>query len=340
MLRLDAVAYLWKQIGTTCIHLPQTHWMVKLMRAVLDIIAPHVLLLTETNVPHNENISYFGRGEDEAQMVYNFTLPPLLLHTFVRNNADALTRWATDHLQLNAATNTFLNFTASHDGIGVRPLEGILAPEDIQTVIEAVKISGGQVSYRQNSDGTLSPYELNITFVDAMSDKDPAVHVQKFMASQAIQYALPGVPASYIHSLIGSRNWQEGFHRTGRARTINRQPLAVDDVITELKHAGSFRARIFSAYMKLIDMRTSHGAFHPKAPFKILSLSPDLFAIKRWNDQHAVLALTNVTRDDIRADLSALAPPTMTDLISGEKMPTDPLCLRPYQYVWLLKSDD
>ncbi|PJF38844.1 MAG: hypothetical protein CUN55_16105, partial [Phototrophicales bacterium] len=65
-LRLDAIAFLWKELHTPCIHLPQTHAIIQLVRAVFDEIAPHVLLITETNVPHDENISYFGNGYNEA----------------------------------------------------------------------------------------------------------------------------------------------------------------------------------------------------------------------------------------------------------------------------------
>lgn len=340
LFRLDAIAYLWKQIGTPCIHLPQTHKMVKLFRAILDIIAPGVLLLTETNVPHNENISYFGSGEDEAQMVYNFTLPPLLLYTFTKNNAEALTRWAADQLKLNSNTNTFLNFTASHDGIGVRPLEGILPVEEIQALVDAIKTNGGQVSYKQNNDGTLSPYELNITYVDALQDDDAQTHIQKFMASQAIQYALPGVPASYIHSLLGSRNWQEGFRDTGRARTINRQPLDVDEVIAALDAPTSFRARIFSSYSSLIKIRTGQRAFHPMAGFEVLPLGHELFAIKRWDARQAILALTNVTPGPVSVDLSTILPrEAMMDLISGNTVQTRPLAMTPYQYVWLTEPN-
>lgn len=338
--RLDAIAYLWKQVGTPCIHLPQTHKMVKLFRAILDIIAPRVLLLTETNVPHIENISYFGSGEDEAQMVYNFTLPPLLLYTFTTNNAEALTRWAADQLKLNSNTNTFLNFTASHDGIGVRPLEGILPAEEIQSLVDAMKANGGQVSYKQNSDGTLSPYELNITYVDALMDDDAHIHIQKFMASQAIQYALPGVPASYIHSLLGSRNWQEGFRHTGRARTINRQHLDVDEVIAALEAPTSFRARIFSSYLSLIKIRTGQSAFHPLAGFEVLSLGHELFAIKRWEAHQTILALTNVTPRPVSVDLSAIRPHEfMMDLIDGKTVRIRPLSLAPYQYVWLTEPN-
>ncbi|MBW2252298.1 MAG: sugar phosphorylase, partial [Deltaproteobacteria bacterium] len=251
IIRLDAIAYLWKEIGTSCIHLGQTHDVVKLFRLIFDKVAPHVMILTETNVPHDENISYFGDGNNEAQMVYNFTLPPLLLYSFLKEDASVLSNWARG-LDLKSDSNTFFNFTASHDGIGVRPLEGILPAKEINLLVETVKNNGGRVSYKKNSDGSESPYELNITYVDALLNTkfDPdRYHAQRFLASQAIQYAFPGVPATYIHSLLGSRNWEDGVRQTNMARTINREKLRTDDVISQLEDFETFRSRIFHPYI-------------------------------------------------------------------------------------------
>ena len=335
ILRLDAIAYLWKEIGTNCIHLSQTHDMVKLFRSILDIVAPDVMIITETNVPHDENISYFGDGRDEAQMVYNFTLPPLLFYTFVKQDASTLSQWARG-LHLESGTNTFYNFTASHDGIGVRPLEGILPPEEIDGLAEVVKANGGQVSYKRNPDGSDSPYELNITYLDAiLADKD-SNQTEKFLASQAIQYALPGVPATYIHSLLGSRNWLDGVQQTGRARTINRQKLQVDDVLAQLNDPESFRARIFNAYINLIKIRSKQPAFHPNADFEILELDPKVFAIMRSSKAQVIFALTNISSQNISVSLPAekISKP-MVDLISGEKLHNDSTTLKPYQFLWL-----
>jgi hypothetical protein len=123
-IRLDAVAYLWKAIGTPCIHLPNTHRIVRLFRAALDAVAPQVRLITETNVSHAENVAYFGNGQDEAQLVYNFALPPLVLHALQTGDARAITQWA-GSLALPSKRVTFLNFLASHDGIGLNAARGI-----------------------------------------------------------------------------------------------------------------------------------------------------------------------------------------------------------------------
>jgi glycosidase len=340
ILRLDAIAYLWKEIGTSCIHLPQTHDVVKLFRAVLDLVAPDAIILTETNVPHDENISYFGDGHDEAQMVYNFTLPPLLFYTMVKEDATVLSQWAKG-LYLESANNTFFNFTASHDGIGVRPLEGILDPAELDGLIEIVKANQGQVSYKQNPDGSESPYELNITYVDAIVADTSSTRADKFLASQSIQYTLPGVPATYIHSLLGSRNWVEGVKQTGRARTINREKLPLEKLISELNDPESFRARVFFPYLDLIRTRKKQSAFHPNAGFDILQINPKVFGIKRYSKNQTIYALTNISSKTISVSLSEMASAHQTtDLITGQTVKTAAFDLNPYQYMWLEENSE
>lgn len=340
-IRLDAIAYLWKEIGTSCIHLKQTHDMVRLFRKILDTVAPDVMIITETNVPHEENISYFGQGQGEAQMVYNFTLSPLLFYSFANEDSTILSHWAKG-LELKSDENTFFNFTASHDGIGVRPLEGILAKEKIDQLIEIVKENGGEVSYKKNPDGSESPYELNITYVDALLDKknktDP-YHAERFLASQAIEFVFPGVPAVYIHSILGSHNWTKGVEQTKRARTINRQKLQLDDLLSELNDPESFRPRIFFPYIELIKTRRKQQAFHPNADFEILDVDPRVFAVKRFVKEQVIFALTNISSQTLTVSLSASSSGDvshiMKDLISGENFSTSSICLTPYQYVWL-----
>jgi glycosidase len=335
VIRLDAIAYLWKEIGTNCIHLSQTHDVVKLFRKVLDIVAPEVIIITETNVPHEENISYFGDGEDEAQMVYNFTLPPLLFYSFAVGNSKILSDWAKG-LKLESSSNTFFNFTASHDGIGVRPLEGILSNKEIGRLVEIVRKNGGYISFKKNPDGTESPYEMNITYVDALINNEKKMGTNRFLASQAIQFALPGVPAAYIHSILGSRNWEEGVRHTNRARTINREKLQIEEVISQLKNPGSFRSRIFSSYIDLIRVRKRQQAFHPNASFEVLDIDSKIFAILRYCNNQTIYVLTNISSEYVSLSLSGQGvPPEMKDILTGNIFNTDTLLLNPYQYVWL-----
>ena len=338
MIRLDAIAYLWKTPGTSCIHLPETHDMVRLFRRVLDLKAPDTILITETNVPHSENIRYFGNGGDEAQMVYNFSLPPLLLHALITGRARILSDWAKT-LAAPSDRTTFFNFTASHDGIGVRPLEGLLTASQLHRLVDHVQRNGGQVSTRQNPDGSTSPYELNISYLAAL--KDPSVtpdpfQVARFLASQAVALALPGVPGIYIHSLLGSPNWAEGVRLTGRARTINRATLRVDTVRAELADPTSMRARVFYPYLDLLRVRVRQPAFNPCAGMNVLPLDDRVLALKRSCPRQTLLALTNCSADRLTIALPIPTDGTpMVDLIGGGSIDPARVPLTPYQTRWL-----
>ncbi|MBC8074667.1 MAG: sugar phosphorylase [Chloroflexales bacterium] len=326
LIRMDAIAYLWKEIGTRCIHLPQTHEVVQLWRTVLDATAPRTLIVSETNVPHAENISYFGDGTNEAQLVYQFPLAPLTLHAFHTQNASYLTQWAAG-LQPPSDSTTFFNFLASHDGIGVRPAEGILPLAEVQKLAELATAHGGNVSYKDNPDGTRSPYELNINYFDALSDPaagEPlAAQVSRFMAAQAILLSLQGVPGIYVHSLFGSRNWRAGVEETGRFRTINRQKWDRAAFEAELDEAGGLRQQVFGRYRDLLKARTAEAAFHPNGAQRVLDLHPALLAFVRSAPAgtNHVLCVHNASGSAVQldADLAATFAPgaALTDLVGG-----------------------
>lgn len=283
-IRLDAIAYLWKEIGTSCIHLPETHRVIQLMRAVLDEVAPGVRLITETNVPHADNISYFGDGTNEAQLVYNFALPPLVLHSLAVGNAEKLSRWAAT-LELPSDRTTYFNFLASHDGIGMNPARGILSQAEIDALVARAVAHGGFVNYKHNSDGSKSPYELNITYFDALSDpaaaEPVAVAIKRFLVAHAIMFSLVGVPGIYFHSLFGSRNDRAGALASGINRRINRQKLSRAELEAGLADAGSVRAQVFQGLAQLLELRRANPAFAPAARQRLLELDARVFAVLR-----------------------------------------------------------
>lgn len=347
-IRLDAIGYLWKEIGTTCIHLSQSHCVVQLFRAILDAVAPNVSLITETNVPHAENVSYFGDGYNEAQLVYQFSLAPLVLHTFRTGNAEALQSWATT-LDTPSDQTTFFNFVASHDGIGVMPAKGILSEAEIQALADQTLAHGGQVSYKTNPDGSKSVYELNITLFDALSDPnatEPEVlRIDRFIASQAIMLAMAGVPGIYVHSLVGSHNNQAGVAETGRARTINREKWRQDKLEAKLAKPDSTAAKIFQHYTPLLKVRAARPAFHPNGTQQIIHGNPALFALLRTapDNTEKILCLHNITgqAQEFVVDMATLpVSGEVQDLLSNEAITVNgqqsTVFLAPYQVRWLL----
>jgi glucosylglycerate phosphorylase len=346
-IRLDAIAYLWKEIGTACIHLPQTHQVIQFLRAVLDDVAPYVQLITETNVPHEDNLSYFGDGTNEAQLVYNFALPPLVLHTFRVGDASALSNWAKE-LTLPSNQVTFFNFLASHDGIGLNPVRGILSADEIDALVETTLEHGGLVSYKHNSDGSQSPYEMNINYFDALSNpqgnESMELQANRFMTAQAILLSLVGMPGIYFHSLFGSRSWHEGVNLTGRNRTINRQKFDLATFESELRDVSSLRYHVFHCYAQLLRARSTSSAFHPHGKQQVLDCGKAIFALLRLSPDASqrVLCLHNVSdqpqRVTVLEDISGSPTNRFTDLIVS-RLISDPLngtsVLKPYQTLWL-----
>jgi glycosidase len=346
LLRLDAAAYFWKEPGTSCFNLPQTHGLVRTLRAAVEAAAPEAKLVAETNVPHAENVRYFGDGTDEAHLIYNFALPPLILHTFRTGDPRRLAEWV-NGLSLPGGRAAFLNFLASHDGIGLRAVQDILPEADVRELVRRTLDHGGRVSFRGTGDGNEAPYELNINFFDALSDprgnEPPDRQAARFLAAHAVQLSLAGVPALYFHSLVGSRGWIEGVERTGQNRTVNRQKLERSALEAELADPAGRRARVLRGLLQLIRARAESAAFDPYGTQRSLPDFGPVFVLLRVSPRggERVLCVQNVTASaqTLAANLeSIIGAPWATDLITGRRFSLrrrKGLRLEPYRSLWL-----
>ncbi len=344
--RLDAIAFLWKTVGTKCIHLKETHEVVKLFRDILDWLAPEVVLLTETNVPNKENLSYFGRG-NEAHMVYQFSLPPLLLHGLLSGSSKYLHEWAKSLPSLKNKC-TFLNFTSSHDGIGVRPLQGLVPDKELDVLVKEVKKRKGLVSFKSNPDGSKNPYELNITYFAALSvpgNSESELGIQRFLTSQYIAASFKGVPAVYIHCLTATPNDLEGVEESGMPRRINRKKWDEAQLDEWLSSDDSVQRRVFDDYVLVLRRRSDYPAFHPDADQRILDLGEKAFGLVRRSigDEQMIYCLSNFTGKKLTlSKLDKLkgvaANGELRDIISGLNISIAKgnLVLKAYQTVWLV----
>ncbi|PFH88993.1 alpha-amylase family glycosyl hydrolase [Bacillus sp. AFS088145] len=331
--RLDAVGYMWKEVGTSCIHLEKTHEIVKLFRDLLDEAAKGTVMITETNVPHLDNISYFGNGHDEAQMVYQFPLPPLVLYSLHNGNGSVLTNWA-KNLEGSGEDTTFFNFLASHDGIGLNPIRGIIPEEEILSLVEDLKVEGALVNYKKNSDGTESPYEINVTYLDALNKQSSSddLRVKKFLLAHSVLLTFQGVPAIYIQSMLGSRNDYAGVERTGMNRSINRQKYSLVEIEKELKEEGSLRNKVFTELTKIIQVRKGEKLFNPDVIMEVLEVNEKVFAIKRINEDESIVILHNLSNEEVNCDLNG----KYMNILTGEVEEfNEYISLDPYQFLWL-----
>ena len=335
--RLDAVGYMWKTPGTRCIHLEKTHQLVKLFRAIANHVAPGTVIITETNVPHQDNISYLGNGHDEAQMVYQFSLPPLVLHAIHTGSARALRQWASS-LDLSSNDTTFFNFLASHDGIGLNPARGILSEVEIVSLVRDLALEGALVSYKNNPDGSTSPYEINVTFLDALNREadDDATRLKRFLLAHAILLVFPGVPAIYIQSILGGRNHYDGVRAAGHNRAINRQKYDLQQIEAALAGGDWLRQQIYTRLSQLIQLRRRQPAFHPDNPMTIYDSENALLVLSRHQPERGdgLLCVFNLSGRSVETRLPVAQ--TLQDVVSGEKIDgTQPVKLDAWQFMWL-----
>lgn len=336
-IRLDAVGFMWKIPGTSCIHLEQTHCLIQLFRAITDAVAPGTVIITETNVPHKDNISYFGDGENEAQMVYQFSLPPLVLHAVHCQDVKALSQWA-GSLVLPSTHTTWFNFLASHDGIGLNPLRGILPESEILSLVEKLQQEGALVNWKNNPDGTRSPYEINVTYLDALSLQDSSddERIARFILAHAVLLSFPGVPAVYIQSILGSRNDYEGVERLGYNRAINRKKYTAGQVDSELNNKKSIRSQIYSRLSELIAIRRGESAFHPDSQAVFDAVGEQILKIIRVAENgERITALFNFSNK-----MQTVYEQTLSgkELLSGQHISGTDLTLNPWQVMWIKEN--
>ena len=348
IVRLDAVTYLWSELGSSCAHLEQNHIIIKLLRDVLDAVAPHVAFITETNVPHEENIQYFGDGTDEAQMVYNFALPPLVLHAFQTGSSAHLIKWASG-LGKVSDTATYFNFLDSHDGVGVVPVKNILSKDEIEMMALRVLEHGGFISYKDDGDGTISPYELNTTWYSALnredSDETTDLQIKRFMASRSIAMVMMGVPGIYLPSLFGSKNDADAVLEKGETRSINRKTFDKETLYRILNDKGTSTYKVSHEFGGMIEKRIKERAFHPNASQRVLNIADSVFSLIRTSvdGKDNILCITNITAREQHIELDTngvgLREVTWHDILSKRSFRSPKgilsLNLEPYDVLWL-----
>ena len=341
--RLDAVAFLWKEIGTNCIHLPQTHEMIRLLRVLIEHYCPDAILITETNVPNHENLSYFGNA-NEAHAIYNFSLPPLVLQALASGSCQHLKTWQMSMPPAQLGTFYF-NFLASHDGIGLRPVEGLLSEQEIGALVNTMQQSGARISWRATSEGKDKPYEINISLYDAMErthEGQDNYQLERFLCAHTIMLALEGIPGIYIHSLLGTQNDYHGVEASNHNRAINRHQWQIDALLDELQSEKSHHHHVFERMKKRLKIRIAQPAFHPNAVQFTLHINDEVFGFWRQSidKKQSIFCLNNVSSKELVIPLSSInliGLQTWSDLISGECYSDirEDITLKPYQCLWL-----
>ena len=337
IIRLDAIAYIWKNENSNCINLEETHKIIMIIRKVFDNVFPHVMLLPEANVPSKENIQYLGNGKNEAQLIYQFCFSTLVLYTFYSQNVIRLLEYLKNIPQLSE-NNYFFNVLATHDGIGLRPVLDILNENEINLILNEMKKRKVEISYKSEKNGKKTPYEMNVTYFDALNDINDSIenNIKKFIAAHAILLSIQGFPALYFHSLFGTRNYTEGFKKTGHPRTLNRRKFEYHELEGLLNNPESHESQIFKSISNLLQIRKTSTAFHPKSNQKVLNLSKNIFSIVREKEDK-ILVLVNISnKSEIVKIPNNFKSKKIKNLIDKQKFQKImEIRLKPFEIMWL-----
>lgn len=345
--RLDAIAFLWKKAGSASINLEETHNVVRLLRLLIEHAQSDAVIITETNIPNRENLSYFGNA-NEAHCVYNFALPPLLVNTLLTGNSHHLKLWLMSMPAAQLGT-TYFNFIASHDGMGLRPIEGMLTDEESQVLVDTLQGFGGRISWRalENEQGEAirKPYEVNISLFDALKGTlagEDDKGIDRFLCAHAIMLGLEGIPGIYVHSLLATRNDYQRMENTGHNRSINRHQWPYDELELLLKTDNSHHKIVFTEIKKLLALRQQQKAFHPNAQQFTLHLGDAIFAYWRQSldNSQSIFCISNISAQEqefMLSDINLDSHHDWFDLLTGKQMTSQEMVIKlvPYQTQWI-----
>lgn len=341
--RLDAIAFLWKVVGSPSINLPETHEVVRLLRTLIETAVSDAIIITETNIPNTQNLTYFGNA-NEAHGIYNFSLPPLLLNTLLTGSCLYLKRWLMSMPPSQNGTMYF-NFIASHDGIGLRPAEGLLNDEELDKLIATVQDFGGKISWRTTESGEQKAYEMNIALYDALQgtiDGKDQWNFERFICAHTIMFALEGIPGIYIHSMLGTQNDYAKVEESQHNRSINRHNWNEQHLQEALADDNLHHAKVLSTLKSLLHTRIKQPAFHPNATQFTLHLGLSLFGFWRQSSdrKQSIFCVSNITDQPVSLPLSELnliITENWFELISQTEVTeiTQEIELSPYQTVWI-----
>ncbi|MAI84816.1 MAG: hypothetical protein CMM91_07780 [Rickettsiales bacterium] len=313
-----------------------------MIRLLVENYSTKCILITETNIPSDENLSYFGNN-NEAHCIYNFSLAPLLIHAIISGNSSYLKRWSRSMPPAQIG-NAYLNFLSTHDGIGMRPLEGIIPNDELIKFFRTLQKSGAFLSYR-SSNKEENVYEVNTTLLDAFSqtfDGKDNFKIRRFTLAHQILFSMEGIPAVYFQNLVGSKNDFKKFKKTKSVRAINRKNWDFDDLIKKINTKTSANFKIYKELLRLISIRKKQPAFHPNATQFTLQLEDHFFGIWRQSidRSQSIFCISNLTKFKktfFLHDINLISTDKWFDILKNKKISNidSEIVLLPYQSIWI-----
>jgi glycosidase len=352
-IRLDAIGYLWKEIGTNCLHRPQTHVITQLYSEILALLESFsIVLIAEVNEPQEKALQYLGLTEEpESDMIYLFTHFPLAVHAILSGTAKYYMNWLPSLIP--AIGKLFVTVLGTHDGMGQKPIGDWLPSSEkefLQTTL--VNKHGALPNFAHLSGGQKIIYELCSTpwsFINPKNSKhDRKIAIRRYSAVFTLGLMIKGVPSIYINGLLGIPNSEETLDEN---RTVNRQRLNESELLNILRDEANINSQILTELLRITEIRQNEPSFDLAGRFKPVTIHDSIVSIiLSSNDQKDnLLAMVNVSNEivNLKLDLKNLGGNKqrpeihLVDILANEiiretsNISEISVMLEPYQARWI-----
>lgn len=355
VIRLDAVPYIWKQLGTSCRNLPQVHTIVRMMRLICEIVCPSVLLLGEVVMEPSKVAPYFGtKDRPECHMLYNVTTMATIWNTVATRDVRLL-QVQLEKLFMLPDDFVFLNYIRCHDDIGwgldynfLRQFGMEEAPHkkflnDYFTGRWKGSVSRGEL---YNDDPVLQDARLcgttaSLCGIEAAlwdhDDKALDTAVNADVMLHACIFTLSGIPLIYSGDEIGQLNdymYHADINKKFDSRYLHRGKFDWKLAEKRTDH-DTYQGRIFSSLRKLDKVRRKNEVFVSSADVSVFDTgSQNVLGINRVYGDQMLMALFNFSENEITVPLDKKI--SYVDLMTGKKSGRKNIALEPYGFLWAL----
>eukprot|EP00927_Polykrikos_kofoidii_P037662 TRINITY_DN31866_c0_g1_i1.p1 TRINITY_DN31866_c0_g1~~TRINITY_DN31866_c0_g1_i1.p1 ORF type:complete len:1542 (-),score=265.91 TRINITY_DN31866_c0_g1_i1:71-4588(-) len=330
VIRLDAIGYIWKVLGSASIHERGCHALLEIVTAVLQVAAPEVFTIAEVNEPQSKCLSYLGGSEvAECDMVYQFAAFPLAIHAQISENISYFAKWL---LSMKAFKGRqFVTVLGSHDGLSQKQARELLPPMELERLQDVlIRERGGKPNYAVDSGGNKIVYEIcgtpwclvngDSTWVgsdqERRHEEDMKVQLGRYVSVLCMGLLARGMPGIYVTGLLGTENFipKAGLDEN---RTLNRERFDISNLFETIDDPSSRVGLTFHAVQRVLRVRMHLPQFDRSAPPPVVLRTNDkaILAVVLCPQPEElvppVLVLINVTGTAKKAVLNGLPAPLL-----------------------------
>ncbi len=340
-IRFDAAGYLWKKLGSTCVHKKEDHLLLSVLTRLAKLFESSAITIAEVNERQSRAFEYLEEeGKKEVDLVYQFTHFVLAVYSLYKEDARLYSQWLESTAKVKG--RQFVTVLGSHDGMGLKPLRDVLSEEEINKFAFSLKEKNKcLLNYSYLPGGKKVLYEVCGTawsLINGGSNLPFSLQLKRYLAVLSLGLLVKGVPALYINSVFGSENY---YPPSGldEARTLNRESFLKEYLFKELVNDSSHYRQVYREVVNLLRIRKQEKVFNPSFPFEVVDLlnKKVVGVILESDGKERLVSLVNISSEEQRLEKleDLVHVKEVYDLIGGKVVSlSKEIVLSPYQVMW------